>query len=246
MEWEEPREEKKKGVGLAEIGSILFIILTVAIVLCYLTIFVNPQIAFNPFKPSAFKLPTATPAAVAAVTQVPPTSTPPPSYPPTWTPTATPIPTRTNTPRPTATPTFTPGPVPQFSLYWDPIYTSQRLYGANTWWTGVAGEIATKAGKPVPDEIVKIWDDNGHVWQTKSGDASNYADKYGSALGGRGTYAWWEQFLGAGVPNVSCTQSFPVHVQVIRNGKGASPVVNVKTTGDCSKNLILIHFQKNW
>ncbi|MBN1935149.1 MAG: hypothetical protein JW934_10815 [Anaerolineae bacterium] len=245
MQWEEPVEEKKQGAGIGNLGAVLFVILTVIVGLCYLTIFVNPQIMLNPFKPpQAIIAPTATTVAVAGVTQIPPTFTPPPTYPPTWTPTATPTPTATRTPTLTPKPTSTPGPLPQFSLYWDPIYTSQRLYAdqkAAEWWTGVAGEITDKNGKPVPDEIVKVWDDQGHVWETKSGDASAYADKYGSAMGGHGTYAWWEQFL-----YDSCKNSFPVHVQVIRNGKGASPVVNVKTTGDCSKNLILIHFRKNY
>ena len=67
------------------------------------------------------------------------------------------------------------------------------------------------------------------------------ADEYGEPYGGRGTYAWWEQVLKA-----SCQESVTVHVQVIRNGQPASSVVTVKTTGDCDKNLILIHFTQNY
>ncbi len=243
MDWEEPVEEKKQGMGAGGVGAVLFIVMTMIVALCYVTIFINPHVPFNPFPPFQVTIPTA--AVVAAMTPTtPPTFTPPPTFPPTWTPTTTPTPTMTRTPRPTATPTYTPGPVPPFSLYWDPIYTSQRLYAnqkPGEWWTGVAGEITDRKGKPVPDEIVRIWDDRGHAWETKSGDASEYGDKYGSAMGGHGTYAWWEQFLFD-----SCQNSFPIHVQVIRNGKGVSPVVNVTTTGDCSKNLILIHFRKNY
>ena len=241
MDWEEPVEEKKQGVGLAGIGSVFFILMTVGLLLCYLVIFVNPQIALNPFKPPVVDLPTVT--LVAQATEVPPTFTPPMTFPPTWTPTATPIPTSTRTPTPTPTPTFTPGPVPPFSLYWDPIYTKQTLYGSGsgTWWTGVAGEVADGAGRPVTNVVIRIWDDDGHVWESKPGDASAYAEEFGSPFGGRGTYAWWERFL-----ETSCKNSFPVHVRVYRNGQPVSKVVTVQTTGDCEKNLILVHFKQNY
>lgn len=245
MQWDEPIEEKKQGTSFGNVMAVFLIILTVLVGLCYLVIFVNPQIMFNPFKPpQAVIEPTATIAVAAEATKPPPTFTIPATYPPTWTPTATPTATSTRTPTLTPTSTLTPKPLPMFSLYWDPVYTSQRLYASqkpSEWWTGVAGEITDARGKPVPDEIVRVWDDRGNVWETKSGNASDYGDKYGASLGGQGTYAWWEQFL-----NDSCKNSFTVHVQVMRNGKGVSPVVTVKTTGDCSKNLILIHFRKNY
>ncbi len=244
MQWDEPVEEKKQSTGIGDVGAVFFVILTVLVGLCYVVIYINPQVMFNPFKPPQVIIPTVPVSAVAAETRVPPTFTLPPSYPPTWTPTATPTSTATRTPTPTATPTSTPKPLPMFSLAMDPIYTSQRLYAnqkASEWWTGVAGEITDTKGKPVPDEIVRIWDDRGHVWETKSGNASAYGDMYGSAMGGHGTFAWWEQFL-----YDSCKNSFTVNVQVIRNGKGVSPVVTVKTSGDCAKNLILIHFRKNY
>ena len=238
MEWEEPTREKK-GQGAATGGTVVFLILTVLVLLCYLTIFLNPQIAFNPFKPPVLKLPSSAPK--VAATELP-TFTPPLTYPPTWTPTATPTATGTFTPRPTATPTFTPKPVPPFSLYWDPVYTKQKMYpDASGWWTGVAGEVADRAGKPVTNATIRIWDDFGHVWETEPGNAPDYADHYGSAYGGRGTYAWWEQFL-----YDSCKNSLTIHVQVFRNGQPASGVVTVNTTGDCDKNLVLIHFRKNY
>ena len=249
MDWEQPlipeeEEKPKKGLGPIQAGTVLFLVLTVIVFLCYLAIFINPQMPLNPFKPPVVRFPTPTRAVAAAVATftIPPTFTPPPTYPPTWTPTPTPTPTATFTPRPTSTPTFTPGPIPPFSLRWDPIYTKQELYpNASDWWTGVAGEVTDKAGKPITYVTIKVWDDRGHVWEAKPGDAPAYGSKYGSVYGGRGTYAWWEQFLFA-----SCHESFTVHVQVISAGKGVSPVVTVKTTGTCDKNLIIIHFEKNY
>jgi hypothetical protein len=248
MNWEEsPTVETKEKTGPAQVGTVIFLVLTGLVFLCYLVIFVNPQIPLNPFPPLSVHLPTPTAAALAAATptMVPPTFTPPRPFPPTWTPTATPTPTATFTPKPTSTPappTSTPIPLPAFSLDGNPVYTSQKLYeSASDWWTGVAGEISDRNNKPVTDVTVRVWDDRGHSYEVKPGDASDYAKEYDDAYGGGGTYAWWEQVLDA-----SCHQSIAVHVQVLRNGKPASNVVNVETTADCNKNLILIFFRKNY
>lgn len=90
--------------------------MTILSILCYATIFVQPNIPFNPLSPQR-----ATQVAMARITQVPPqflfpTATLDASYPPTWTstPTSTPGPTKTptstRTPTPTKTPTSTKTP----------------------------------------------------------------------------------------------------------------------------------------
>jgi len=247
MNWDEasPSPQKQR-IGPAQVGTAIFLMLTLLVAACYLTIFIYPRMPFNPFPPLSVEWPTATRVAQTAGTPTaPPTFTPPPTFPPTWTPTATATPTATFTPRPTSTPappTNTPKPLPPFSLGWDPVYTNQKMYpGSEGWWTGVAGEVADRNGRPVTDVKIRVWDDFGHTWEVTPGDASRYADEYGTAYGSRGTYAWWEQVLQA-----SCHESIDVHIQVIRNSRPASNVVNVKTTADCSKNLILVHFVKNY
>lgn len=248
MTWEPPSApEKKQSTGLAQVGTALFMVLTLLVVVCYLTIFISPQMLLNPFPPVAVELPTSTAVARQGATTptVTPTYTVQPTFPPTWTPTLTPTPTNTFTPRPTSTPappTSTPKPLPPFSLSWNPVYTEQQLYpDASGWWSGVAGEVADRSGRPVTDVTIRVWDDFGHTWETKPGNATRYADEYGTAYGSQGTFAWWEQVLDA-----SCHQSIAVHVQVIRDGKPASNVISVKTTADCEQNLILIHFRKNY
>jgi len=244
MSWDQPSTpEKKRGIEPAQAGTVVFLVLTVLVLLCYLAIFVNPQIPINPFpplSPKLTKLETATPMPTE-----PPTFTRPPTFPPTWTPTLTPSPTWTNTPRPTwtpAPPTSTPRPLAAFSLYWDPITVEQKLYpSASSWWVGLAGEVADRDRQPVTDVTIKVWDDFGHVWETQPGNASRYADEYGTSYGGRDTYAWWEQVLKG-----SCREVITAHVQVIRNGQPASYVTTVETSGNCDKNLILIHFQRNY
>lgn len=76
-----------------QIATLVVVVVTVLICMCYLLIFVNPQIALNPFKPS-----TTTPTFVAVGLQ------------PTWT--TTPTSTSTPTLRPTLTPTATPTALP--------------------------------------------------------------------------------------------------------------------------------------
>lgn len=82
-----------------QIATFVVVVLILLVCMCYLLIFVNPQVALNPFKP-----PRASPTAVAL--GLPPTWTPVPTS--TDTPTFTP--TRTFTPAPTETPTLTPLP----------------------------------------------------------------------------------------------------------------------------------------
>jgi len=75
-----------------EIVTVIVVVAIALVILCYLAIYINPQVAFNPFKPP-------TPTLVAEVG---------PAFGPTWTPTPTATPTNT----PTATPTWTPTPTP--------------------------------------------------------------------------------------------------------------------------------------
>ena len=72
MEWEPqpPIEEKKKGMSPAQAGSVLFMVLTIIVLLCYATIFVNPQIMFNPFKPPAAHIVQPTTVGAASVDNV--------------------------------------------------------------------------------------------------------------------------------------------------------------------------------
>jgi hypothetical protein len=84
-----------------EIATVVVVVLIALVILCYLSIAINPQIAWNPFKP-----PTETTGPTATTISSGPTWTPE----PTATTTNTPTPTPTWTATPTATPTWTPLP----------------------------------------------------------------------------------------------------------------------------------------
>lgn len=76
-----------------QLPTLIVVILIALVCMCYLLIFVNPQVALNPFKP-----PTGVPTSVGRI------------LPPTWTPTATRTPSPTPTSTLTPTPTMTPSP----------------------------------------------------------------------------------------------------------------------------------------
>ena len=65
-----------------EIATVVVVVIIALVILCYLAIYINPQVFFNPFKP-----PSPTPEQVAQATTI---------VGPTWTP--TPTSTATNTP----------------------------------------------------------------------------------------------------------------------------------------------------
>jgi len=118
----------------------------------------------------------------------------------------------------------------------------QTLYpGAAGWWTGVAGEVSDLDGNPVTNVTIRIQDQKGRTWEVVPGSAGNYAQAYGTAYGGGGSYAWWEQVLEG-----SCQQEITLRIQVFAGGQAASKEVTTKTSGVCQRNLVLVHFVKNW
>jgi hypothetical protein len=87
-----------------QIATLVVVVVTVLVCMCYLLIFVNPQVSLNPLKP-----PTGAPTAIAFGLQS--TWTPTATQTPSPTGTSTRTPTTTPTPPPTETPTLTPVPV---------------------------------------------------------------------------------------------------------------------------------------
>lgn len=158
-----------------EIATVVVVVIIALIVLCYLVIYLNPWVFFNPFKPatptptpgdSALFEPTWTPTATATETDTPtPTSTWTPT--PTATDTPTPLPpTATDTPTPTSTspppptkrppppkPTATPTP-------W-PYYYDSAGGRANCELTGVYGYVLAANGLPEADVQMRVGNDQG-------------------------------------------------------------------------------------
>ena len=83
-----------------QIATLIVVVLTVLVCMCYLLIFINPQVALNPFKPGTV-VPTSVAFGLQPTWTLTPTTTPTPTLTPTLTPTNTPTSPPTNTPTPT-------------------------------------------------------------------------------------------------------------------------------------------------
>ena len=201
---------------MLEIATILVVMMTIFVCICYAAIFNNPYVAFNPFKP-----PTATRPGMA--------QGPPPTFPPTWTPTATgmptdtpmatntptvtntPTPTNTGTPFPTRTPTVTPTSPPTETPTITPTPTPTP-----------GPRYTLDPGKPPEDITFCAYTEirvnvlgydglpkqgiNAHIWSTDlSFDATVTTDVFGEAKKrvADGEYfdaTWYIQLLEGGVP----------------------------------------------
>ena len=207
---------------------------------CYLIIFVNPLVFFNPFKPLE---------QVALLKPVP-SPTPRPTLPATWTPTPVvtfkPIATRapdtavpTRTPLASQTPTKSPV-LPTKSPYKftpakPPVLTSDP-YGAGCGnWGGVGGQVLDVNGAPLQGVSVVGW--GGPVSeQEKKVFVSGSEARINKFYNGEGGY---ELYIGA-------PGDFDFNVAVYESGRVVSPIVKVHMVNDCARDLALINFQRNY
>jgi hypothetical protein len=213
-----------------EIATVVIVVATVLVMLCYAVIAINPNVPFNPFPP-----PTATTEVVQEVpTWAPtwtPTNTPEPSDTPTptatWTPTLTPSPTNTPTATPTETPlppTDTPLPTPTNTrrppapTRRPPTATPMPYRGTymgirpNCDWSGIHGIVWSAYDLPLKGIQIKVWNvDNG--WSVVS-----------SATNDDGIY----QII---VPRDKIEGMW--YVQVLENGVPASPAWGQPLGGGC-------------
>jgi hypothetical protein len=215
-----------------EIVTILVVMMTIFVCICYAAIFRNPYAAFNPFKP-----PTATPRGMA--------EGPPPTFPPTWTPTATGIPTVTptatdtptvtNTPTststststppntstvtptslPTATPadtpTITPTPTPRYTL--NPAKPPEPITFCA--YTEIRVNVVDYDG--LPKQGVSV-----HIWSTDLGfETTMTTDSLGRA---------WKRIADGGYFDATW------NIQLLEGGAPASDIKSVTTSSECGED----------
>ncbi len=214
--------------------------LTVVVLACYLLIFLVPAIALNPWPPMA----------QAQLITPFPTQTPKPTLPATWTPTPeqtyqalptraadTPVPTRT--PLASRTPTKSPvlptkSPF-RYAAVKPPVLTSDPYGAACGNWGGIGGQVLDVNGAPLSGVSVVGW--GGPVGeQDKRVSVSGSDARLNKFYGGDGAY---ELYIGA-------PGDFDFYVVVYENGRPASPVVKVRMVNDCTRDLALINFQRNY
>jgi hypothetical protein len=169
-----------------EIATVIVVILIALVILCYLAIFINPQVVFNPFKPPTLTpTPQTTPLVEATWTPTPTntptnTSTPTPTWTPTPTPSNTPIPTSTSTPTPlppTATPLPTatrrpPPPKPTATPTPFPYYYTVAEGGPDCARTWVWGYVVGADGLGEGGVQMRVGNDQGwraDIWTDANG-----------------------------------------------------------------------------
>ncbi len=215
--------------------TLLLLGLTALVLACYLIIFL---------------VPTSPPIARDVLITLAPTRTPVPTLPPTWTPTPvqtfkpiatrppdTPVPTRT--PLASRTPTKSPA-LPTKSPYKfapvrDPVLIADKYGAACGNWGGVGGQVLNLNGAPLAGVSVVGW--GGPVSeQEKRVFVSGSDARINKFYSGDGAY---ELYIGA-------PGDFDFFVVVYENGRPVSPVVKVRMVNDCSRDLALINFQRNF
>jgi hypothetical protein len=237
IDFDKPRPKPTPTMQVWDILSIGVLLVTICIGLYYLLVFMNPNIAINPFAPSKLNLvptPTITPLAMPA----------------TWTPSATPYIPPTDTPLPTFTPiatntpfslvpptkTLKPSATPKAPYSAKVEYISSGKYrpefGCN--WLGVAGIVLDKNNAHhIYVQVLLIGTLNGQPINniTVSGTAPQY---YGAS--------GFEFQLGSAP--LDSTKSLYLQLRD-QGGVPLSENVYINTYNDCSKNMVFITFREN-
>jgi hypothetical protein len=248
------RAERQSDVPMSDVAkdrthlfnqlTLLLLVLTPLVLVCYLLVLLFPAIPINPLPPVAqgaviTLAPTLTPSLTATPTHTPrPTNTA--TAVQTATPTATPAPTDTPAPagtRRSGTPTRTPptgSPTPAvtqsaFNYTYDVNYQRAQLYGTN--WAGIAGLVLSSDLKHQANIVVHAWGDPplGPEGQTlPSGTAVQYgASGWEFTLSDKPAFGKW-------------------NVQLLNDdGTPLSPVVEIEMKGDPSGNLAYVIFTQN-
>jgi hypothetical protein len=226
-----------------EVATVIVVVVIALVILCYLAIYINPWIIFNPFPPD-----TPTPVAVITATTGPtwtptatPTTTATPTATGTWTPTPTPTNTATPTPTwtPTATATNTPTPIPPTKKPVPPKPTRTptpmpyypfgptasgpaggRPDCAATW---VDGYVLGANGLPEPSVQMRVGNDDGWFADTTT-DVNGYY-----------VYKFWDGPL-----------ADKLYVQVFKGGVARSMQYWWETSAGCDSPYAIQYIRVDW
>ena len=229
-----------------EVATVIVVVVIALVILCYLAIYINPYVIFNPFPP-----PTPTPALEVSVaptetvetwTDTPtPTDTATPTPTGTWTPTPTPTNTATPTPTwtptatatntpvpPTATrkprppkPTNTPTPLPYFAF--GPTASGPAGGRPDCDLTWVDGYVLGANGLPEPDVQMRVGNDDG--WQEFA-----YTD-----VNGYYAFKFWDGPL-----------ADKFYVQVFKGGVARSMQYWWETSAGCDGPYAIQYIRVDW
>lgn len=230
--------KRKRRGGDRFMGTLLTLFAggTGLVVIWTLLIIMNPQSALNPFA-KAMTVPTPT---LFVMPTLPPTQ---PVLPPTWTPspTVTIAPTgtyqATNTPSPTAEATATAevaetqAPLPTLAVFPftvdGEIEYERNRNGDDCAWMSIAGEVFDTDGNPVIGVGINVRGES-FEWFAWSGSETRFGP------------SGYEVYLNSSPYVANWT------VQLIHsNVRPLSEPVTLRTSADCSKNVVILNFVQN-
>ena len=236
------RGGEKRPMNVWDILSIVMLVMTVCVVLYFAMIFFNPYSSLNPLPPNQgsadqnFGIPTSTPAPIKLQ--------------PTWTASPTLEMTPTNTPRPTFTalftdtpysivpPTRTPNPTKTPKAPFAAISVQQvdstlihPEFGCN--WAGIGGTVVDANNSPVIGTVVVLRGSLGGL-RVEQQNLSGINKEYGPS--------GFEFVIG----NEPVASNKTLYVQLVDlSGIPLSDKVEITTSTDCAKNLVMVRFKKN-
>ncbi len=233
-----PSRARGAGLQLWDLLTVIVLIATACAVGYFVLIFLNPTSSLNVLPPGG-----------AGFAPQPPTATITPlQLEPTWTASPTIALTPSETPRPTFTPISTDTPVSLFppTRTPRPTNTPKAPFSASTSqvestliypdlacnWAGIGGTVVNANNSPIIGQVIVLrgtLDGKSIEQQTVSGINKAYGE------------SGFEFVLG-NTPVASTT----LYVQLVDlNGLPLSDKISVPTSGECTKNLVLVRFKKN-
>ena len=234
---------RRRGANLVwNILAAILLLMTACVVLVVLSIYVNPNSAWNPFPPPTLYPSPVLPSATSTLRM---------TLEPSWTPTVV-IPTRTQTPAPTNTPLVTPTveSLPATETPSGPTSTpgdfafalmdgSPSAIRGDTFhpelgceWIGVAGQVVDLSGEAVRSQFI-------HLGGTVEGETISRLTITGSAPAyGLAGY----EFI---IANrlVGTTQTLWIQLEDVQ-GLPMSERIYFDTYADCERNLVVIYLQQ--
>ncbi len=239
-----PERKKKRGSPLWNILTVLVLLATCGVLYFFVTVFMNPNMALNPFPPVLLPTKYQTATFTSTVKPLEPTWT--------FTPTIQPSPSRTKAPTWTLlpelitpeytntatkdlnTPTISPTPLPATAeVSYIPSTDAHPNDGCN--WTGVGGKVMDAEGKAVAFQTVQLSGTfEGKPVNKMVLSGHDAFDPYGSS--------GFEFKLGD--KPVDSTEE--LWIMLFDNtGQPLTDKIYLDTYSQCDKNLTLVTFTKN-
>lgn len=230
-------QSRGSSMQLWDMLSILMLILTVCIVGYFALVFLNPESSLNVLPPGGFggRIPTATPTPIqleatwtaSPTLQLTPSNTPRPTFTPFFTNTPFSLITPSKTPKPTSTPKA------PFSATVQQVESTVIHPDLACNWAGIGGTVVDSNGSQIVGAVVVLRGTlNGKTVDQPTVTGIN--KEYGES--------GFEFVIG----NAPVETKGTLYVQLVDlQNIPLSDKVIVNTSGDCSKNLVLVRFKKN-